>query len=61
VNEDNLSDVRRKVSKHFRKKEREYLKNKINELGSNSKNKNIRDIYRDVYEFKKRYQLEITW
>jgi hypothetical protein len=32
------------------------LKNKINELDTNSKNKNIRDLYRDINEFKKGYQ-----
>jgi hypothetical protein len=35
---------------------REYLKDKINELESNGKNKNIRDLYRGIYEFKKVYQ-----
>jgi hypothetical protein len=35
VNEDNLSDVRREASRHFRNKKREYLKDKINELESN--------------------------
>jgi hypothetical protein len=30
MNEDNLSDVRREVSRHFRNKEGEYLKDKIN-------------------------------
>jgi hypothetical protein len=55
-NEDNLSDVRREASRHFRYKEREYLKDKINELESNSKNKNIRDLYRGINEFKKGYQ-----
>jgi hypothetical protein len=34
----------------------EYLKDKINELESNSKNKNIRDLYRGINEFKKGYQ-----
>jgi hypothetical protein len=34
----------------------EYLKNKINELETNSKNKNIRDLYRSIHEFKKGYQ-----
>jgi hypothetical protein len=43
VNEDNFSNVRREDSRHFRNKKREYLKDKINELESNSKNKNIRD------------------
>jgi hypothetical protein len=37
-------------------KKREYLKNKINELKTNSKNKNIRDLYRGINEFKKGYQ-----
>jgi hypothetical protein len=47
-NEDGLSDVRREASTHFRNKKREYLKDKINELESNSKNKNIRDLYRGL-------------
>jgi hypothetical protein len=55
-NEDNLSDVRWEASRHFRNKKREYLKDRINELGSNSNNKNIRDLYRDINEFKKGYQ-----
>jgi hypothetical protein len=32
------------------------LKDKINELESNNKNKNIKDLYRGIYEFKKGYQ-----
>jgi hypothetical protein len=56
ANEDNLSDVRQEAIRHFRNKEREYLKDKINELESNSKNKNIRDLYRGTNEFKKGYQ-----
>jgi hypothetical protein len=36
--------VRREASRHFRNKKREYLKDKINELATNSKNKNIRDL-----------------
>jgi hypothetical protein len=47
-NEDNLSDVR-----HFRNKKREYLKDKINKLELNSKNKKLRDLYRGINEFKK--------
>jgi hypothetical protein len=34
-------------------KKREYLKDKINELATRSKNKNIRDLYRGVNEFKR--------
>jgi hypothetical protein len=56
ANEDNLIDVRRKASRHFRKKESRYLKDKSNELESNSKNKNIREFYRGINEFKKCYQ-----
>jgi hypothetical protein len=56
ANENNLSDVRREASRHFRNKERKHLKDKINELESNSKNKNIRDLYRDINKFKKGYQ-----
>jgi hypothetical protein len=46
VNEDNLRNVRREANRHFGNKKREYLRDKINELESNSKNKNIRDLYR---------------
>jgi hypothetical protein len=56
VNEDYLSDVRREASGHFRNKERECLKDRINELESKSENKNIRDLYRDINDFKKGYQ-----
>jgi hypothetical protein len=34
----------------------EYLKVKIVELGTNSKIKNIRDMYRGINDFKKGYQ-----
>jgi hypothetical protein len=34
-------------------KKREYLKNKINELETDSKNKYIRQLYRSTNEFKK--------
>jgi hypothetical protein len=56
MNGDNLNNVRRQGSRHFRKKKREYLKDKINELESNSKNNIIRDMYRGMNEFKKGYQ-----
>jgi hypothetical protein len=38
--------VRREASRYFRNEKREYLKDKINELATNSKNKNIEDLYR---------------
>jgi hypothetical protein len=43
-------------SRHFRNKKREYLKDKITELATNSKNKNNRDMYRGIIEFKRGYQ-----
>jgi hypothetical protein len=51
-----MNEVQREASRHFRNKKREYLKDKINKLESNSKNKNIRDLYRGINEFKKGYQ-----
>jgi hypothetical protein len=56
INWDYLSSVRRKDSRYFRNKKREYLKDKINKLATNSKNKNIRDLYRGINEFKGDYQ-----
>jgi hypothetical protein len=45
---DNLNSVRCEVSKHFKNEKREYLKDKINELATNSNNKNIRALYRGI-------------
>jgi hypothetical protein len=45
----------RKASIHFRNKEREYLKDRINKLESNSKDKNIRELYKGINVFKKGY------
>jgi hypothetical protein len=45
--EDNLSNVRRETSRHFRNKKIDYLKVKINGLESNSTN-NIRYMYRGI-------------
>jgi hypothetical protein len=55
-NGDNLNNVRRETRTPFINKKREYLKEKINELETDSKNKNIRDLYRGRNEFKKGYQ-----
>ncbi|PNF40027.1 hypothetical protein B7P43_G12320, partial [Cryptotermes secundus] len=43
-------------SRHFRNKKREYLKDKTDELAMNSKNKNIRDLYRGINDFKRGFQ-----
>jgi len=49
---DNLNNVRREASRHCRNKKKEYLKAKTDELGTNSKNQNIRDLYRGIINFK---------
>jgi hypothetical protein len=46
-------NIRCEASRQFRNKKRKYLKDKINELTTNSKNKNIRDFYRGINEFKR--------
>jgi hypothetical protein len=56
INGDNLNSVRHEASRHFRNKKREHLKDKINDLATNSKNKKIRDLYRGIKEFKRGYQ-----
>jgi hypothetical protein len=42
---DNVSNVRREASTHFRNKKQEYLKAKIDELETNWKFKIIGDVY----------------
>jgi hypothetical protein len=60
INGDNLQNLRRKTSRTFGNKKREYFRDKINELEANNKNKNIRDLYRGINEFKKGYQPRIN-
>jgi hypothetical protein len=57
INRDNLKIIRREASRYFRNKKVEYLKDKINELATNSKNKNIRGQHRGINEFRRGYQL----
>jgi hypothetical protein len=54
-NKSDLNNIRCEISRHFKNKKREYLKDKINELAMNSKNMNIRDLYRGIDEFKRGY------
>jgi hypothetical protein len=56
INGDNLSTLRHEASRHSRNKRRDYLKDEINDLAINNKNKNIRHVYRGIHEFKRRYQ-----
>jgi hypothetical protein len=48
INGDNLNDGKREARRYFRNRKSEYLKDKINELPWNSKNKNTRDMYRGI-------------
>jgi hypothetical protein len=60
ISGDNLQNLRRETSRIFKNKKREYLKDKINDLENNNKNKDIRDFYRSINEFKEEYQPEIN-
>jgi hypothetical protein len=48
------------IQNKLMEKKREYLKDKINELEAYNNNKNIRDLYRGINEFKKGYQPRIN-
>jgi len=56
---DNLNNVTREGSRHFSNKKKECLKNNIYELETNSKIKYIRDLYRDINDFKRANSLEL--
>jgi hypothetical protein len=56
INGNNLNNVRREASRYFRNKNRQYLKDKINELAMNSNKKNIRNLYGGMNKFKRGYQ-----
>jgi len=55
-NVDILNNVRHEASRHFRTKNKEYLKAKIEELETNSNIKNVMDLYRGISDFKNGYQ-----
>jgi hypothetical protein len=48
--------LRSEASRHFSNKQKEYQKAKIDEFETNIKIKNIRDLCRDISEFKNGYQ-----
>jgi hypothetical protein len=56
INMDTLNNIRRETSRHFMNKKREYLKDKIDELAANCKNKNNGDLYTGINYFRV-YQL----
>jgi hypothetical protein len=55
-NVENLNKVRRDASRHLRDKKKAHTKEKIEELETNSKLKNVRDWYRGIIDFNKGYQ-----
>jgi len=52
-NVDTVNNVRREAVRHFRKGKKEYMKAKSDELETNSKIDNTRDLYRGINDFKK--------
>jgi len=55
-NVDNLNKIRREVSRNFRNKKKAYLRAKIEEIETNNKIQNIRDLDGGISDFKKGYQ-----
>jgi len=55
-NIDNLNNVRREASRHFRNKKKTYLNAKFEGLENNSKIKNNWGLFRSIDDFKKGYQ-----
>ena len=56
TNVDILNNVRREVTRHFRDKKKAYLTAKIEELETNRKIQNIRDLFRGINYLKEGYQ-----
>jgi hypothetical protein len=49
---DNFDNIILEIFRHFRNKKTEYMKDKIDETATNNKNKNNRDLYIRINEFK---------
>ncbi|KAJ4437031.1 hypothetical protein ANN_17165 [Periplaneta americana] len=52
--------ARREANRMLRNKKRDYLKEKLDEVETNSKNKNIRDLYKGIKEFKTGCQARVN-
>ncbi len=59
-NVDNLNKLRLEDSRQSRNKKKAYLKAQFEDLETNRKIKNIRDLYRDISDFKKGYQPRVN-
>ncbi|KAJ4425705.1 hypothetical protein ANN_27901 [Periplaneta americana] len=60
ANGDNYFNKKREANRTLRNKKRDYLKEKRNEIETNSKNKYIRDLYKGIKEFKNGYQARVN-
>jgi hypothetical protein len=49
----NISNVRREAKRYFRKKKEEYMKAKVDETETDSKNKIVRYLYKGVCDIKR--------
>jgi tRNA A37 threonylcarbamoyladenosine dehydratase len=58
-NVDNLNNARCEASRHFMNKKKEYLNAKIKQLETNSKIKNIRDMYRTSLTLRRATSLQL--
>ncbi|KAJ4426281.1 hypothetical protein ANN_27093 [Periplaneta americana] len=60
ANRDNYFNKSREANRRLRNKKRDYLKEKLNDVETNNKNKNIRDLYKGIKEFKNGYQAKVN-
>jgi len=58
-NVDNMNNIRHEVSRHFRNKKKAYLRAKIEELETNSKIQNMRDLYRGISDLRRGTSLDV--
>jgi 3-dehydroquinate dehydratase len=48
INGDNLNSIGYEASRHYMNKKRDYLEDRIHEIATNNKNKNIKNLCRDL-------------
>ena len=56
INAEAYSELKRRTSSTFRSKKRVYMKEKINEIGKNNANKDVRNMYRGIREIRGGHQ-----
>ena len=60
LNRDNYHTERWETSRALRNKKRDYLKGKLSEIETNSKNRNITNLYKGIKDFKNGYQARVN-